>query len=274
MNKIEQLLGLDAGAVLKVLLSCSINLLVAIVILITGFWLAKFLARTAERIMLKGNTEKSLIGFIRSLISGVIKVLVIVTAITQLGVEMTSFVAILGAAGLAIGLAFSGTLSNFAGGVMILLFKPFKSGDLVKMQGEEGVVDEVQIFNTYLRTFDNKIIILPNGPVANGNIVNYTRADVRRVDWTFGISYGDDLKVAKEILSRLVKEDERILKDPETIIAVASLGDSSVNIALKAWVNTEDYWPVLFLMNERVYIEFGNSELTIPFPQMDVHTNK
>lgn len=273
MNKIEELLGLDSGAIFKSLMSIGLNLAIAIAIIVIGFWLAKILSRAVERLMIRGNTDKSLIGFIRSLVSGLIKTLVIVTAITQVGIEMTSFVAILGAAGLAIGMAFSGTLSNFAGGVMILLFKPFKSGDLVRMQGEEGIVSEVQIFNTYLMTTDNKVIILPNGPVANGNIVNYTKADLRRVDWIFGISYGDDLKLAREILSNLVKAEKRILKDPETIIAVASLGDSSVNIAVKAWVKTEEYWEVFYLMNENVYVEFGNSKLTIPFPQMDVHMN-
>lgn len=273
MNKIEELLGLDSGAIFKSLISIGLNIAIAIAILVIGFWLAKMLSRAVERLMIRGNTDKSLIGFIRSLVSGLIKTLVIVTAITQVGIEMTSFVAIMGAAGLAIGMAFSGTLSNFAGGVMILLFKPFKSGDLVRMQGEEGIVSEVQIFNTYLMTTDNKVIILPNGPVANGNIVNYTKADLRRVDWTFGISYGDDLKLAREILSTLVKAEKRILKNPETVIAVASLGDSSVNIVVKAWVKTDDYWEVFYLMNENVYLEFGKSSLTIPFPQMDVHVN-
>lgn len=273
MKKIEELLGLDHGSLFKSLLEIGMNLALAIAVLVIGFWLAKVLSRGVERLMIKRNSDKSLTSFMRSLISGMIKTLVIVTAITQLGIEMTSFVAILGAAGLAIGMAFSGTLSNFAGGVMILMFKPFKAGDLVRMQGEEGIVDEVQIFNTYLKTTDNKVIILPNGPVANGNIVNYTRSETRRVDWKFGIAYGDDLKVAKELLARFIQEDNQILKNPEPFIGLGELGDSSVNITVKAWTKTEDYWDVFFKMNERVYTEFGSVGLSIPFPQVDVHVH-
>lgn len=271
MNKIEQFLGLHSGDISKTLIEIGINLLVAIIIIFVGFWLAKVLSRGLERVMKKSNSDQSLISFIRSLTNGIIRVLVIVTAITQLGVEMTSFVAILGAAGLAIGMAFSGTLSNFAGGVMILLFKPFKSGDLVEIQEEIGIVDEVLIFNTYLKTTDNKVIILPNGPVANGVIINYTKSDERRVDWSFGISYGDDLKLAKELLQKFIYEDKRILKDPESLIALGSLADSGINITVRAWVKTDDYWDVFFAMNERVYNEFIQAGLTIPFPQMDVH---
>lgn len=273
MKKLEELLGLDPGSLLKTILEIGMNLLLAITVLVIGFWLAKVLSRGVEKVMIKRNSDKSLTSFMRSLISGLVKTLVIVTAITQLGIEMTSFVAILGAAGLAIGMAFSGTLSNFAGGVMILMFKPFKAGDFVKVQGEEGIVDEVQIFNTFLKTTDNKVIILPNGPVANGNIVNYTRSDKRRVDWKFGIAYGDDLKVAKELLARFIKEDDRILLDPEPFIGLGELGDSSVNIIVRVWTKTEDYWDVFFKMNERVYTEFGDAGLSIPFPQMDVHVH-
>jgi len=273
MKKLEELLGLDSGSLLKTILEIGMNLLLAITVLVIGFWLAKVLSRAVEKVMVKRNSDKSLTSFMRSLVSGLVKTLVIVTAITQLGIEMTSFVAILGAAGLAIGMAFSGTLSNFAGGVMILMFKPFKAGDFVKVQGEEGIVDEVQIFNTFLKTTDNKVIILPNGPVANGNIVNYTRSDKRRVDWKFGIAYGDDLKVAKELLARFTKEDERILQDPEPFIGLGELGDSSVNITVRVWTKTEDYWDVFFRMNERVYTEFGSVGLSIPFPQVDVHVH-
>ena len=274
MKKLEELLGLDPGSLLKTILEIGMNLLLAITVLVIGFWLAKVLSRAVEKVMVRRNSDKSLTSFMRSLVSGLVKTLVIVTAITQLGIEMTSFVAILGAAGLAIGMAFSGTLSNFAGGVMILMFKPFKAGDFVKVQGEEGIVDEVQIFNTFLKTTDNKVIILPNGPVANGNIVNYTRSDKRRVDWKFGIAYGDDLKVAKELLARFTKEDDRILLDPEPFIGLGELADSSVNITLRVWTKTEDYWDVFFKMNERVYTEFGSAGLSIPFPQVDLHVHK
>lgn len=274
MEKLEAILGMEQGTLLKTLVEMGINLATAIAILVVGFWLAKLLSRTVRKVMKRRESDGNLTGFISSLVSGLIKTLVIVTAITQLGIEMTSFVAILGAAGLAIGMAFSGTLSNFAGGVMILMFKPFRSGDMVRMQGEEGVVDEVSIFNTYLRTVDNKVIILPNGPVANGNIVNYTRADKRRVDWTVSIAYGDDLKTAKELLQRFIDEEERIIREPEPLIALGALADSSVNITMRAWTKTEDYWLVYFKMNERIYQEFGDAGLNIPFPQMDVHVKQ
>ena len=188
---------------------------------------------------------------------------------------MTSFAVILGAAGLAIGMAFSGTLSNFAGGVMILLFKPYKVGDLVTMQGETGGVDEILIFNTILKTPDNRTIIIANGAAANGNIVNYTKdSDVRTVNWTFGIAYGDDLKVARELIQKFYSEDSRILDDHEKVVVLGSLGDSSVNLVCRVWVKNDDYFDVQFDINERVYNEFGAAGLSIPFPQMDVHVQK
>ena len=197
--------------------------------------------------------------------------MVVLTALTQLGVEMTSFVALLGAAGLAIGMAFSGTLGNFAGGVMILIFRPYKVGDLILAQGEQGIVQQIQIFNTILLTLDNKTVIIPNGALANGNITNFTHQEIRRVDFTVGIAYGDDYDTAKATLKRFIDEDERILGDQNNFIGLGNLGDSSVNITLRAWCKTEDYWDVFFLMNERIYKEFGQNGLNIPFPQMDVH---
>lgn len=274
MNKIEELLGMKSGQLTAKIVDIGINIAIAIAVLFIGFWVAKALSKGVRKVMERKNTDPSLVGFISSLVSALIKTLVVVTAITQLGVEMTSFVAILGAAGLAIGMAFSGTLSNFAGGVMILLFKPFKVGDFVKIQGEEGIVKEVLIFNTILTTLDNKVIIMANGAVANGTIINYTKADKRRVDWTFGVGYGDDFKVAKELLTKFAAEDDKILKDPDVFIGLGELGDSSVNISVRAWCKTEDYWDVFFKMNERVYNEFDAAGLSIPFPQMDVHIQK
>jgi small conductance mechanosensitive channel len=201
----------------------------------------------------------------------VLKILVIVTAISQLGIEMTSFVALLGAAGLAIGMAFSGTLSNFAGGIMILVLKPFRVGDLIFTQGEKGIVKEIQIFNTYLHTTDNKVIILPNGPVANGNIINFTKADTRRVDWQFSISYGDDFEKAKKLIEQFINEDTRILTDPEIFIGIQLLANSTVDIAVQVWVKTDDVNLVFFKMNERVYTEFEKAGMHFPFPQLDVH---
>ena len=274
MEKIESWLGMDKGGLLDGIVSIGTKLAIAIAVLVIGFWIANKLSSTIRKVLTKKETDPSLVSFLTSLAGMGIKILVIITAISQLGIEMTSFVAILGAAGLAIGMAFSGTLSNFAGGVMILFFKPFKVGDLVQMQGVEGIVKEVLIFNTILHTLDNKVVILANAGVANGTIVNFTKAENRRVDMTFGISYGDDLKVAKELLTKFINEDKRILKDPEPFVAMGDLGDSSVNITTRAWVYHDDYWGVYFDMHERVYNEFGAAGLSIPFPQMDVHIQK
>lgn len=274
MKQIEEFLGLDTGGLRDVLVDIGVSIAVAVLILIIGFWLARVLSRGVERLLKVRKTDEGLITFLRSMTLIGVRIMVIISAATQLGVEMTSFVALLGAAGLAIGMAFSGTLSNLAGGVMILFFKPFKVGDFVDLGGVEGAVKEIQIFNTILTTIDNKIIIMPNGPVANGTIINYTMADKRRVDWTFGIAYGDDLKKAKGLLQSFIEDDPRILNDPESFVGLAELADSSVNITVRGWVKTEDYWPVYFDMNERVYVEFDKEGLNIPFPQLDVNLVK
>ncbi len=274
MNTIESWLGLSDGELQHLIITHSMNVFIAFLILIVGFWIAKKVSNTVSSGLKKKKTDESLAGFISSLASMGLKIMVIIVAIGQLGIEMTSFIAILGAAGFAIGMAFSGTLSNFAGGVMILFFKPFKIGDYVNVQGEEGVVKEILIFNTILTTVDNKTIILANGSVANGTITNFTKQKTRRVDWSFGIAYGDDLKVAKDLIQKFIDEDDRILKDPASFIGLGELGDSSVNITTRAWVNTADYWGVFFDMNERVYTEFDAAGLSIPFPQMDVHIQK
>lgn len=267
--------GIDSGELTDFLLNLGAKIGIAVLVLIIGFSLAKFLAKSIKKVMNKRGTDPSLVSFLMSLVSMLVKTLTIITAITQLGVEMTSFVAILGAAGLAIGMAFSGTLSNFAGGVMILLFKPYKVGDLVEMQGETGAVKEIMIFNTILTTPDNKTIIVANGAAANGNITNYTKdSDIRTVNWTFGIAYGDDLKVAKELIQKFFDEDKRILDDQEKVVVLGELGDSSVNLSCRVWVKNDDYFGVLFDINERVYNEFGGAGLSIPFPQMDVHLAK
>ncbi len=274
MERIEEFLGLKSGELTDMLVSIGIRLLITIVVLVLGFWLARILSKALKRVLERGKTELGLTTFLTSLTSIGLKVLVIITAITQLGVEMTSFVALLGAAGLAIGMAFSGTLSNFAGGVMILFFKPFKVGDYIAAAGVEGKVKEILIFNTVLNTVDNKVVILANGEVANSTIVNYTKEAKRRVDWVFGIGYGEQLKAAKELLARFIEDDPRILNDPEPFVGLGELGDSSVNLTVRAWVETDDYWDVFFDMNERVYNEFAEAGLSIPYPQMDIHIQK
>ena len=191
-----------------------------------------------------------------------------------LGVEMTSFVAILAAAGLAVGMALSGTLQNFAGGVMILLFKPYQVGDFIEAQGYSGIVKEIQIFITVLTTPDNKTVLIPNGPLANGSLINYSTQPQRRVDWNFGIGYGDDLDKAYELIHQLLASDPQVLKDPAPFVALSTLGDNSVNLVVRAWVNASDYWDVHFRMNENVYRLFGEHGLSIPFPQLDVHLHE
>lgn len=249
-------------------------LLKAIAVLVLGLWVVKIIVRVVKNMLGKSNVDPSLRGFLGSMISILLKIMVYISALGMLGVEMTSFIAILGAAGLAVGLALSGTLQNFAGGVMILLFKPYKVGDFVDAQGHSGSVKEIQIFVTILTTPDNKTIIIPNGPLATGSLTNYSKEPRRRVDWTFGIGYGDDVDKAYEVIKRLLAEDERILDDPEPFMAVSELADSSVNIVVRVWVEGVDYWGVYFRMNEEVYKTFDKEGLNIPYPQTDVHLHK
>jgi small conductance mechanosensitive channel len=272
MLKIDTLFGVKYTDINSFFLKVGTNIVLAIAILLVGFWLVKVIVKALKKILRKSNTDESLVTFLSSLLTMVLKVLIVVTAITKLGVEMTSFVTVLGAAGLAVGLAFSGTLSNFAGGVMILIFKPFKVGDFVLTQGEQGVVKEIQIFNTYLHTADNKVIILPNGPVANGNITNFTKADQRRVDLVIGISYGDNLKNAKDLVSKFIAEDSRILAEPAPFIGVESLTNNSVDLSIKVWALTTDYWDVYYSLNERVYNEFEKEGLHLPHSSFQIPT--
>lgn len=255
------------------LVEWGINLAIAVGVLIVGFFITKRISKGIESVLSKRNFDESLKRFLVSIAKTTLRILVVLTALGQLGVEMTSFVALLAGAGLAIGMAFSGTLGNFAGGVMILIFRPYKVGDYIKAQGEEGTVQEIQIFNTILLTVDNKTIIIPNGSLSNGNITNYTMQETRRVDFSIGIGYGDDYLHAVKVLERFIAEDERILKDPAPFIGLGQLADSSVNITLRVWTKTSDYWSVHFEINRKVYLEFEKEGLNIPFPQMDVHVH-
>ena len=250
------------------------KLIGAIVVWIVGGWVIKAIGGGVEKALTKGKTDPSLMPFLMGLIGGLLRVLLVITVLGMLGIEMTSFIAILGAAGLAVGMALSGTLQNFAGGAMILIFKPFKVGDVIEAQGYTGSVAEIQIFNTIMKTPDNKTIIVPNGGLSTSSMVNYSTEAKRRVDWTIGIGYGDDVDKARAVIKRLCDDDSRILKDPEVFIAVSELGDSSVNFAVRAWVNAPDYWGVYFQLNEQVYKTFESEGLNIPYPQMDVHVHK
>jgi small conductance mechanosensitive channel len=252
----------------------GLNLIWAILTLVVGLWIVKIIKGGVKKGLDKSETEPTLKSFLLSIVTILLKIMVYITALGMLGVEMTSFIAILGAAGLAVGLALSGALQNFAGGVMILLFKPFKVGHFIDAQGHSGTVKEIQIFSTILKTPDNKTILIPNGKLANDSMTNYSVEEKRRVDWTIGIGYGNDIDKAYEVIKRLLAEDDRILDDPEPFLALKELADSSVNIAVRVWVNAGDYWPVHFRLNEQVYKTFEDEGLDIPFPQQDVHLHK
>lgn len=251
--------------------SLGTKLLIAIIVFFVGRWLIRKLIRIVVKIMEKKHVEASLFSFTKSLLNITLNFLFVIVIIGILGIETSSFIALFASAGVAIGMALSGTLQNFAGGVMILLFKPFKVGDFIEAQGQSGTVCEIQIFNTIMATPDNKIIIIPNGGLSTGIMKNYSKEENRRVDWEFGIAYGDSYDKAKEVIANLLDSDPRVLKDPEYFIALTSLGESSVNIVVRAWVKAPDFWGVYFDMNEKVYKTFARENINIPFPQMDVH---
>lgn len=257
-----------------VIMTYGPKLIAAVVVFIIGRIIIKAIAKSFDKILAKKDIDPSLKPFLTGIIKSLLQVMLVISVLSMLGIEMTSFVAILGAAGLAVGMALSGTLQNFAGGVMILIFKPFKSGDFIDAQGHTGTVSEIQIFNTILKTPDNKTIIIPNGGLSTSSMTNFSTEQRRRVDWTFGVGYGDNLEKAKSILHNLMNEDKRILNDPAPFVALSELADSSVNFATRAWVEAENYWDVYFEMNEKVYEAFNKEGLNIPFPQMELHVNK
>lgn len=247
------------------------DLLWAVAALLIGLWVIKLLVKGMDKAMEKGDVDISLRKFLKSLTSIGLKVLLLISVASMLGIATTSFVAVIGAAGLAVGLALQGSLSNFAGGVLILIFRPFKIGDVIEAQGHLGKVDEIQVFNTVLKTPDNKTIIIPNGAVSNGSIVNFSTEETRRVDMTFGIGYEDDIQKAKSLLSELVAKDERVLHEPAPQVLLSELADSSVNFVVRAWVKGADYWDLFFDMQEKVKLTFDANKISIPYPQHDVH---
>ncbi|MBA0882673.1 mechanosensitive ion channel family protein [Flavobacterium undicola] len=243
-----------------------------IIVLIIGLWFTKLVTKGVGKSLEKSKIDQSLIPFLRSLTNITLKVLVAITVMGMIGIQMTSFVAILGAAGLAVGMALSGTLQNFAGGVIILILKPFKIGDTIEAQGFSGTVKEITIFSTLLNTADKKLVIIPNGSLSTGALTNFSAESTRRVDWTFGISYGDDVENFKKALNDFISEDARILKDPAPFIGLSALAATSVNFTVRVWVKSPDYWNVFFDMNEKVYTKFSDYNLNIPFPQTDTQT--
>jgi len=243
----------------------------ALVVLMVGLWLVGRLARGVDRTMEKNGVEITLRGFLHNAIAGGLKLLLFVVVITMVGVETTSIVAVFGAAGLAVGLALQGSLANFAGGVLILFFKPFKVGDVIEAQGYLGRVEQIQIFNTIMLSLDNKRIVMPNGSLSNGAITNLFHEPTRRVDLKFGVSYGDDIAKVRQVIQTVIAEMDGILDTPASEIWLAEHGDSSINFVVRVWAKSEDYWPVHFTMMENVKIAFDREDISIPFPQRDVH---
>jgi small conductance mechanosensitive channel len=250
------------------------GILSALLILIIGLFIIKIIVKLTKKVMEKSKVDITLQKFLGNLLSWALKILLIVTVITQLGVETTSFAAIIGAAGLAVGLALQGSLANFAGGVLIMIFKPFKIGDLVEAQGEIGVVKEIEIFTTKLTGLSNKEIIIPNASLSNGNIVNYSTEGTRRVDLVIGVSYDADIKQTKEVLMDVLISNDKVLKDPAPAVTVSELADSSVNFAVRPWSKTEHYWDVYFETLENSKEALDKAGIEIPYPhQVEIRKN-
>ncbi len=255
---------------LPVVLQYGAQVTLALLTLLFGWWLINTLTGKVASLLQRRHVDPTLHGFIGSLASIVLKVLLLVSVASMIGVETTSFIAVIGAAGLAIGLALQGSLANFAGGVLILLFRPIRVGEWIEAQGVAGTVHSIQIFHTVLKSADNKTIVVPNGSLSNGHITNYSREPRRRADVNVGIDYGADVKLARQILLEIA-QDERVLRDPEPVVFVTGLGDSSVNLSLRVWVATGDFWPVTFGFTELVKERFDEAGIGIPFPQRVVH---
>ncbi len=250
------------------------KLALALITLVVGLYLIKLFIKFLGRVMESRKVDESLRPFFRTLASILLKVLLLISVMGMIGIEMTSFIALLGAVGISLGMALSGSLQHFAGGVLLLIYKPFSKGDFIEAQGHKGTVKELRIFNTVMNTLDNKVVFIPNGPLSTGTIVNYTREPLRRIDSVFSISYTDDIEKAKGIIQNVIDSNPKILKEPEVVIGVKQLSASSVDIESRVWVNTDDIVELGFYMNEAVKNEFDKNGITIPFPQMDVNLKK
>lgn len=251
--------------------SFGIRTVTALVIYLAGRWVARFLRNITRRVMTNREVDETLVKFVSSLVYTALLLFVILAALSQLGIETTSFIAVIGAAGLAIGLALQGSLANFASGVLLIIFKPFKAGDYIEGAGVAGIVEQISIFTTQLRTPDNKTIIIPNAGMTAGNITNYSTKEERRVDMVFGTGYNDNIDQVKEIIAEVLSSDKRVLGDPPPTIAVSELADSSVNFVARPWVKSADYWDVYFDTTETIKKRFDEEGISIPYPQRDVH---
>ena len=252
----------------------GLKIIAALLIFMIGKWAVKKLTALTKTMMEKAKVDKTLIEFAESLVYFILLMVVILASLNALGINTTSFIAIFGAAGLAIGLALQGSLANVGAAVLIIIFRPFKVGDFVEAGGATGTVEDVNLFSTIIAPLDNRTVIVPNASIVGGNITNYSMKENRRVDHVFGIGYDDDLKLAKDILMDMMVNDERVLQDPAPFVAVSELGDSSVNFTTRAWVKTADYWDVYFEQIEKVKLTFDEKGISIPYPQMDVHMDK
>ncbi len=252
----------------------GINLVTALAIFVIGRWVTKGLLSVIKKLLVKMKMDEILINFITSISSAIFLLFIIIAALDQLGVDTTSLIALLGAAGLAVGLALQNSLQNFAAGVMLIVFRPFRIGDFVEAGGTSGSVEAISIFSTLMRTGDNREVIVPNGTIYNGTITNYSAQETRRIDMIFGIGYDDDIKKAKDVIAGILKADQRIHASPEPLIAVGELADSSVNFNVRPWVNSGDYWAVKFDITEKIKIAFDDAGISIPYPQMDIHRDQ
>lgn len=252
----------------------TVNIIAALLVFLLGRWITSLVTRIIARMMESRQIDPSLISFTQSLTTAALMAFVIIASLAQLNVQTASFIAVIGAAGLAVGLALQGSLANFASGVLMIIFRPIKVGDYVEAAGTAGIVEDIQIFCTILRTPDNKTIIVPNTSITGETIVNFSSKPTRRIDFEFGVAYNADLKHCREVFQQVLAEDSRILNDPETIIAVKELADSAVIFAVRPWVNSADYWGVYFDIMEKTKIALDAAGIGIPFPQMDVHLHK
>jgi small conductance mechanosensitive channel len=252
----------------------GLKIIAALVIIIAGRWVAKGIERLIGRILTRRNADQTIVSFVQHLSYVALLVFVVIAALAQLGIQTTSFIAVIGAAGLAIGLALQGSLANFAAGFLMIIFKPFKAGDFIEGGGAVGVVEKIEVFTTTIVTVDNKVVIIPNAKMIGENIINYTSKENRRVDINFGVSYGDDIDKVRKCIQDVISTDSRIIKDPEASIIVKELADSSVVFQLRAWVKGSDYWGVYFDVMEAVKKRFDAEGISIPFPQRDVHVYK
>lgn len=267
MEKLQEYIDVIAAMAIQY----GSKLLLSLLVLIVGWWFIARILKLMDKAMDRSMVEVTLQRFLLSFTNIAMKAILLVVVASMVGVETASLIAVLGAAGLAVGLALQGSLANFAGGVLILFFKPFKAGDVIEAQGYVGIIEEIQIFNTVLKTLDNQRVYIPNGLLSNGCVKNLFIEPTRRVDMTFGISYGDDILKAKQVLQAVLDADERVLKDPVADIFVSEHAASSINFLVRPWCKSEDYWPVYFGTMEAVKIAFDRESITIPFPQRDVH---